>query len=447
MAAQTKSMLEGNPIYLILKFAGPMFIGNIFQQAYNFADSAIVGKYVNSNALAAIGATSSLNFFLISIAFGLTNGAGIIISQCFGGGKYDRMKQAISSMIAVLTILVVILTAVGIICATPFLKLLNVPDNILYDAVAYMRVIFIGLAPMMIYNAASSVMRSLGDSKTPLYMLIISALLNIALDLIFILSFKMGVIGAGVATVISQTASAVLSLIYLYKNRFLMHMDKIPRHLDKSMIKSIIKIGFPSAMQSCLIALGGMCVQSLVNSFGADAIAANTASGKIDSITIQVICSFAASLSVFAGQNMGASRLDRLSLALKQSIIVMLPTCIALAVLIMIFKEDALLIMIDKSENPMAVKIGCDYLSIIGIGYIIAGIMQCYQNLLRGVGDVNVCVVAGIVELGVRVAASYIFVRIWGLTGIWYAVPFSWGCGCLIPIIRYYSGKWKYKTL
>lgn len=447
MAVKTKSMLDGDPINLILKFAGPMLIGNIFQQAYNFADSAIVGRYVNANALASIGATSSINFFLIAVAFGLTNGAGIIIAQCFGGERYERMKQAISSMVAVLVVLIVFLTAIGIIFATPFLRLLNVPDEILPDAAAYMRVIFIGLTPMMTYNVCSAIMRSLGDSKTPLYMLIVSALLNIGLDLVFILVFSMGVIGAGIATVISQIVSAVLCLIYLNRNRFSLHINDLPRRADRAMIKSIIRIGLPSAMQSCLIALGGMCVQGLVNSFGSDAIAANTASSKIDSLTIQVVCSLAASLSVFAGQNMGAGRLDRLSLALKQTLWVMLPVCLTLAILIMVFKEQALQLMISKSENPEAIRIGAEYLSIIGIGYIIAGVMQSYQNLLRGVGDVNVCVVAGIVELSVRVIASYIFVRIWGLTGIWYAVPFSWGCGCLIPIIRYYSGKWKFKSL
>lgn len=213
------------------------------------------------------------------------------------------------------------------------------------------------------------------------------------------------------------------------------------------MIKKIFKTGMPAALQSCMISLGGMSVQSLVNSFGKDAMAAYTAVLKIDSLSIQILISVATALSVYSGQNMGAYKLDRIKQGLYQTLAVMVPVCTALAVVMLVFRYRILTIFLDPETAHNSVNIGASYLSVIGIGYIIAGVMQSYQNLLRGCGDVNVCMAAGIAELGVRVAASYLLVQIFGLTGIWAAVPISWGCGCVIPIARYYSGKWQKKRL
>lgn len=444
---RTTSMISGNPLKLILQFAVPMLIGNIFQQMYNFADSAIVGRYLGGDALAAVGATAQINGFLISLAMGLTNGAGIIIAQCFGAQKYNQLKKSITAMIAVLTVITIAITAAGIIFAVPVLRLLNVPQEILGDSAAYMRIIFVGCFAVIIYNGCAAIMRNLGDSKTPLYMLIISSLLNVGLDLLFVIVFNMGVAGAAAATIIAQLVSAALCVMYLSKFKEQLHIDGLPRRAEKNMIKAIIRTGLPAAMQSSFISLGGMCVQGLINSFGTNAMAAYTASTKIDSITIQIIISIAISLSVFSGQNMGAGNIKRIHEGLRQTLSVMVPVCIVLAILLLIFKRSVISLLLDPASDGAAIDIGCKYLSVIGIGYIIAGIMQSYQNLLRGTGDVNVCVAAGMTELSMRVIASYIFVNIWGLDGIWYAIPFSWGCGCIIPIVRYYSGKWKNKRL
>ncbi len=447
MAKRTTDMVTGTPVKLILYFALPMLIGNIFQQMYNFADSAIVGRYLGGNALAAVGATSQINGFLISLATGLTNGAGIIIAQCFGAKKYGQLKRSVTAMIAVLAVLAIAITAAGTLLSRPILELMRVPDEIIDDSVGYMRIIFIGCSTVIAYNGCAAIMRSLGDSKTPLYMLIISSLLNVGLDLLFVTVFKMGVAGAAAATVISQLVSAVLCLVYLRHYRELMHLDGLPNIPEKNMIRSIIRTGLPAALQSCLISLGGMSVQGLINSFGTEAMAAYTASTKIDSLTIQIIVSIAVSLSVFSGQNMGAGNMKRIKQGLRHTLYVMIPICVVLAVLLLLFRRNVISLLLDPQTDSEAIEIGCKYLSVIGIGYIIAGIMQSYQNLLRGVGDVNVCVAAGLAELSVRVAASYVFVTIWGLDGIWYAVPFSWGCGCIIPVVRYFSGRWVSKRL
>ncbi len=445
--SRTKNMVSGTPLKLIISFALPMLVGNIFQQMYNFADSAIVGRYLGGNALAAVGATSQINMFLIALATGLTNGAGIIIAQCFGAGNHKQLRKAVTAMIAVLSVLTVAITAVGVIFSRPILGLMRVPSEIIDDSAMYMRIIFAGCVTVIAYNGCSAIMRNLGDSKTPLYMLIIASLMNVGLDLLFVLVFRMGVAGAAVATVISQLVSAALCLAYLVRFRRQINIDSLPRRPERRMIRSIIKTGLPAAMQSCFISLGGMSVQGLINSFGTETMAAYTASTKIDSLTIQIIVSIAVSLSVFSGQNMGAGNIKRIHSGLRQTLCIMLPVCIMLAGLLLIFRRNVISLLLDPQSDAAAIEIGCKYLSVIGIGYIIAGIMQSYQNLLRGVGDVNVCVAAGMAELSVRVVASYIFVNFWGIDGVWYAIPFSWGCGCIIPVVRYYSGKWKNKWL
>lgn len=440
-------MTTGTPIRLIIAFALPLLLGNVFQQLYNFIDTAIVGRYVGADALAAVGTTGSVNTFLVSAAMGLTNGAGIITAQCFGAKNYTSMKKTVTAMIYVTGAMCIIVTIAGIFLAKPIMLVLGVPENILPDSVAYMRIIFSLCFGMMIYNACSSVLRNLGNSKTPLIMLIISSLSNIALDLLFVLKFGMGVKGVAYATVFSQILSAVLCFAYIIRRRYELHLDNIPLLPERIMIKKIFKTGMPAALQSCMISLGGMSVQSLVNSFGKDAMAAYTAVLKIDSLSIQILISVATALSVYSGQNMGAYKLDRIKQGLYQTLAVMVPVCTALAVVMLVFRYRILTIFLDPETAHNSVNIGASYLSVIGIGYIIAGVMQSYQNLLRGCGDVNVCMAAGIAELGVRVAASYLLVQIFGLTGIWAAVPISWGCGCVIPIARYYSGKWQKKRL
>ena len=447
MPKQTLSMTEGTPIKLILRFAVPMLIGNIFQQMYNFADSAIVGRYIGGDALAAVGATSQINMFLIAVAYGLTNGAGIIIAQCFGAGKYAQMRKTVTAMAWVLIVLSAAITAAGVCFAYPILRLLKVPESIIADSAGYMRMIFGGCFTIIAYNGFSAVLRSLGNSRTPLYMIIISSIINIGLDLLFVVVFKMGVIGAGLATNIAQLISAALCFVYIIRYRESMQLSGLPKRAEKRVVKGIFRTGLPAAMQSCFISLGGMSVQGLINTFGTAAMAAYTASSKIDSLTIQIIISIAMSLSVFSGQNMGAGKIERIHTGLRQTLALMVPVCAVLAVLLLIFKRSVISILLDPATETEAMEIACKYLSVIGIGYVIAGIMQSYQNLLRGTGDVNVCVAAGMAELTVRVAASYLFVRIFGLDGIWYAIPFSWGCGCIIPVIRYYSGRWKGKGL
>lgn len=445
----TVSMIEGMPIQLIISFALPLLAGNLFQQLYNFADAAIVGRYIGGDALAAVGATSQVNGFLIALVMGITNGAGIIVSQCFGAREYGKMRQALVSMITALLVMVIVITTAGVTLSRPLLTLMNVPSELIDSSVSYMCTIFIGCLPMITYNSCSAVLRNLGNSRVPLYMLIVSSMINVCLDLLFVVKFNMGVVGAGMATVIAQMVSAILCLGYIVRSRHELNFANLPKKAEKDMIALVIKTGLPAGLQSCCINLGGMCVQGLINTFGKDAMAAYTASTKIDSFAIMIIISIAMAVSVFSGQNMGAGKVERIRLGLRQALYLVIPVCVIIAVIMLTAKKYLLSLFLDPADEAKAIEYGCRYLSVIGIGYIIAGIMQCHQQLLRGVGDVNICVAAGMAELTVRVVASYVFVKVFGmgLYGIWYAIPFSWGCGCLIPVMRYRSQKWLTKRL
>ena len=312
-------------------------------------------------------------------------------------------------------------------------------------AVTYLRILFCFTFGSVAYNGISSILRSVGDSKSPLYALIVSALANTLLDILFILVFKLGVAGVAYATILSQILSAVLVLIFLLKKRKEIGLTNLSWRPERQFILQILKTGFPAAFQSCMISLGGMSVQRLINSFGSSVMAAYAAVNRIDSVAIQVIVSIGTALSVFTGQNMGQHQFERIKKALYQTLVVMVAASVIIAFCVVCFRYQLIGLFLDKNASTEAIEVGATYLSIIGIAYVIAGVMQSYQNVIRGAGDVNTCMVAGLTELAGRIVFAYLLSHFLGSTGIWIATPISWGCGCVIPIIRYYSGKWKQK--
>ena len=440
-------MTEGRPLKMILSFSVPMLIGNIFQQIYNFVDAAVVGKFVGAQSLAAVGATSTLMTLAICFMMGMTNGAGIIISQCFGKRSFDEMRKTVTSLIYIGIVLSVITSVVGIIFARPVLRLLSTPESVIDESVRYITIIFAFITAMAAYNASNAVLRSLGDSKTPLYALIISAVLNVGMDLLFVVVFKMGVAGAAAATVIAQMISAVFCITHIIRYRKELNLEGIDRRTDKETIIKIFRTGLPAALESCLIALGTMSVQRLVNSFGEMTMAAYTASTKIDSIAIMPVISIGMSLSVFSGQNMGAGNIERIRQGLYRTLFSLIGICAVLAALIVIFREQLLGLFLDKNTAAEAIEIGSRYLTIVCVAYFVAAVMRSYLNVLRGAGDVNTSAVSGITELAARIVFAYILVRPFGSTGIWIATPIAWASGAVIPVARYYSGKWKDKKL
>lgn len=447
MVHDMKDMTQGNPIKLIIGFAVPMLIGNIFQQIYNVVDTVVVGRYLGEEALAGVGSTGTLTFFLLALVLGLCNGAGLVIAQCFGCKDWKKLQEAVTAMIWVTGILTVIVSVLGITASEFFLRLLSVPDDVIGYSVTYLRILYTFVVGNVIYNGASAILRSTGDSKTPLYALIAASLVNVALDIFFIVVCNMGVAGVAYATIIAQFLSAAITVVFLFKKRKqigLFTLDFLPK---KEAVVLTIKTGFPAAFQSCMISLGGMSVQRLINSYGSEVMAAYVAANRIDSVAIQVIVSIGTALSVFTGQNMGKNQFDRIKEGLYKTLVIMVGASIMIAALVLVFRYQLMALFLDSDASARVISIGVTYLSIIGIAYVIAGIMQSYQNVIRGAGDVNTCMVAGLTELAGRIVFAYLLSALIGVNGIWIATPISWGCGCVIPVIRYYSGKWKTKKL
>ena len=444
---KNKVMTVGSPTGLILGFAVPLLIGGIFQQVYNLVDVMIVGRYLGEKALAGVGSTSNLTFFLLSLVMGLCSGAGIIVAQCYGAENYNAMKRAVTAIIWVAGILSVMVAVVGFLACPFLLRLLSVPADCIQYSITYLRILYCFVLGSVLYNGCSAVLRSFGDSRTPLYALMISSVLNIVLDTVFVVVCHLGVAGVAIATVISQHASGSFCLIYLIRRRQYFHLNDMPLKPDREMVLQIFKTGVPSAFQTCLISVGGMSVQRLINSFGTSVMAAYAAAVKIDNIAIQVIVSLGTALSVFTGQNIGLRQYDRIKAGLRNTLCMTTAASLAIAGMAFVFGRNIMTLFLGRDGSVWTINIGAQYLAIMGIAYVICGIMQSYQNVIRGSGDMNTCMVAGMAELAGRIFFAYLLSSTsLKVTGVWLATPLSWGCGCVVPVIRYYTGKWKTKA-
>lgn len=277
--------------------------------------------------------------------------------------------------------------------------------------------------------------------------MIVASFTNISLNLVFVLVFHMGVAGVAYATVIAQLFSALICIVHIYRHREQLHLSRKYLHSDRSMIRILLRMGVPTALQSSMISLGGMSVQGLVNTFGTTVMAAYTMVLRIDSVTIQIITSIGAAMSVFTGQNIGTGNFERIRDGLRKTLFLMVTSSVVLAMLVLCFRLPILSIFLNPSTDSASIAYGSQYLSIIGIAYMIAGVMNSYLNVIRGSGDVGVTVVTGLSELAGRIIFAYTLTIPFGVWGIWLATPLSWACGCIIPVVRYYSGRWKSKSL
>ena len=440
-------MTTGKPMPLIVGFAVPLLIGGVFQQVYNLIDVMIVGRYLGEQALAGVGSTGSLTFFMLSLVMGLCNVAGILVAQCFGVGNFSDMRRAVTSIIWIAGILTAVVMLIGVFACPFFLRLLSVPEDVIDYSVTYMRILLLFTGGSVAYNGASAVLRSLGDSKTPLTALIIASVINILLDLLLIVVIPFKVAGAAIATVIAQHASAGYCLFYLYKKRKEFGLVGILTKPDRDMTVKIFQIGVPTAFQSCLISIGSMSVQRLINSFGTSVMAGYTAAAKIDSIAIQVITSLGSALSVFTSQNIGNRQFKRIREGLHCTLFMSIVSALVIAATAMLCGQQLMRLFLGTDQSQDAVTVGAQYLTVMGIAYLICAVMQSYQNIIRGAGDANTCMIAGFTELAGRITFAYLLAPHLGEMGIWIATPLSWGCGCVVPVFRYYSGKWKNKAL
>lgn len=451
-------MTEGNAAKSIAYFSIPLVLSSVFQQLYNLVDSIIVGNYIGEDALAAVGASYSITMVFMSIAIGSGIGCAVVIAQYYGAKMIYKMKTSIYTSIIAISILSVFLGCIGWLISDFLLEIMKTPANIFDDALKYLKIYFLGLTFMFLYNIITSIFNALGESKIPLYFLIFSSFLNILLDLIFVVKLNYGVVGVAVATLIAQGISAFLSTAYLFLNlkkfREKININNGDNNDTKdiglfnfSIFKNMSKIAIPSIFQQSFVYISIFLVQIVVNTFGSSIIAGYTIASKIDSITMIPLASFGNAVGTFTAQNIGAKKINRVKEGLKSSLIMIALTSLAIFSVLFILGKDIIDLFLDENNSKDAIDFAIKYLRIVSAFYIVKGFMNAYCGVLKGAGDIGVFVLATMMNFLIRLILVYVFSNSIGESIVYYAVPIGWVIGFLIGYIRYKSGRWKLKSI
>ena len=429
-------MTTGNPMKIIFGFTLPIFIGNVFQQFYNIADSIIAGQFLGVRALAAIGSTGSLMFFVTGWLNGLSSGFAILVSQWFGAKEYERMRHYVAMSIYLSAGWAVLMTIGLGIANEPILRLMNYKDSIMPDVKAYMGIIYAGLIITGAYNALAAFLRALGDSKSPLYFLIISAVINVILDVVFIVVFGMGVEGCGYATVIAQGISAVCCLIYIVKRFPILHLERKDFEICWDSFGRLLKLGIPMGLQFSITAIGTIIVQGAVNIYGPVHMAGFSAAGKIQNIFATVFTAFGATIATYVGQNRGAGKMDRVKQGVRYTQMMVLGWSVFVMFLMFFFGKYLTYLFVDPSEQDV-VNVSVTYFRTVFWAYPFLGSIFLYRNTLQGMGYGLVPMLGGVFELVARTGIVVLIAGHTSFAGVCMADPTAW-IAALIPLIPYY---------
>ena len=440
----TNDMTTGNPVKLILLFSIPLLIGNIFQQFYSMVDTIIVGRFVGVEALAAVGTTSSMVFLVNGFVMGLTSGFAVLISQKYGAKDEAGVKKAVASSITLSIIATIIVTFISVISAKPLLALMNTPSNIMKDASTYIIILYAGNVAIIFYNMMAAILRALGDSKTPLYFLIVSSVLNIILDLVLIINFKMGVAGAAYATVISQGVSALLCVIYTYKKYKILRLKKEDFKVKKKYYRKHLKIGIPMALQFSITAIGIMTVQSAINIFGYTVIASYAAASKVLQLVMQPATTLGVTMATYCGQNIGAKRYDRIKLGVKKCVQISIITSL-ISAMVLIFLGKYFVMMFVSNPDAEILSYAQQVLNISAIFFIPLGLIFVYRNALQGIGDSFIPMMAGVYELVARAVVAFTLPKVLEFMGICLADPVAWFAAVIPLAYTYYKREKSFK--
>lgn len=441
-------MVHGSILKGILLFSLPIFLGSIFQQLYNMVDSIIVGKYVSANALAAVGSTATITMMLVGIMTGFPTGASVVAAQFAGAGETGKIKRTISTSFYFLIGLAAILTVAGQLLAPLIMRLVNVPDEVMADALAYFRIYVGGMLFMALYNFFSAFLRALGDSVTPLIFLIVSSILNIFGDLFFVLVLHLDVPGVAIATVLAQAISVALCFIYVSRTSPYFQFKKGELVFDRTLLKDILRLGLPSSIQASITSLGMVMVQGLINSYGTISMAAYTAANKMEQLCGQPISGVAMSLSLYVGQNIGAGNRERAKKGLWQSLCVVVGVSAVLSAVIYFTGRSIMHLFVNDTDAEV-IEVGAKFMRIwapLLFGHVFG---QCFVSFLRGAGDSLNSMISMFFDLGVRTIMAYVFALACGLgfMGIAWSIPCGWfGCS-LYALAMYGTGIWKRKAV
>ena len=441
----SNDMTQGSVTKSIIAFTIPLLLGNLLQQTYNIADTLIVGKYIGDDALAAVGATGSITYLFYTLCIGLSIGSGVIVSQYFGAKMYEKLRLTIFNSALVTTAFGVVISVFSSIFAKSILKALDVPDSLLGTSSSYMSIACAGTLAIAAYNWINAVMRALGDSKTPLIFLGAACILNIGLDLVFVMVLDFGVKGAAVATVAAQGLSAVMCIIYFFKKNKIARLERTDRRFDSNIAKKCMITGIPIAVQNGLVSVSMVALQSVTNSFGNAVMTAYTVSMRIEQFIQQPFSSLGAADATFTGQNIGAGKSDRAVKGLKQSI--KLSTAFAVIVMGVFFLLSRNLVGFFISGED-SVDIAVKALLMTCCFYIPLGLIHTIRGFLNGCGDTGYAVVNGMSEVITRIGLSLILTRISSVSywGIWITTCATWVVTALVSLLRFKGGKWKLKS-
>ena len=438
-----KDMTSGKPIKLIWNFTIPLLIGNLFQQLYNMADTFIVGRTIGVHALASVGSTGSIIFLILGFANGLTAGLAIPLAQRYGAKDYLGVKRSFYVSILISAVVAILLTILSMVFCRQILEIMQTPAEIIDGAYDYLMVIFAGIFSSMAFNLLSNIFRSIGDAKTPLYFLVIACIMNIILDVVFIAGFGMGVEGAGYATVLSQIFSALACILYIWKKIPILRLNSKDFVAESSDVKEHVRISFPMAFQSSIIAIGAIIIQITLNQLGATAVAAYTAAQKIDQVAILPMMSFGVTMATFVAQNYGAKKYDRIWRGVRDCIKLSLTFAISVGIILNLFSPIFIRAFVGVGHEEV-VELGAIYFITNGTMYSLLSLLFIYRYTLQGVGKTFTPTVAGIMELCMRAFAAVVLSNLYGYTGATMANPLAW-LGSLIPLmIAYYLFKNKF---
>ncbi len=434
-----QSMTEGSPTRLLVFFALPLMLGNVFQQLYTVVDTAVVGQVVGVGALASLGAADSPNWGVLGMIQGLTQGFSILMAQRFGARDYEKLSKTVGGSVTLSVIFALFLAAASQLWTVPLLRLLNTPEDVLPGAVLYLRIVYGGIPAIMAYNLLAAILRALGDAKTPLYAIVVAALMNVGLDLLFVMGFGWGIAGAAIATVISQVASAVYCFVNV-RNIQAVRFGREDLRPDRRLTFSLLRLGFPTALQNAIIAVGSMVVQSVINGFGMLFLAGFTATNKLYGVLEIAATSYGFAVTSYVGQNLGAGFIGRIKKGMRSAVVVAMATAAVIGAAMLLFGRLILGLFIsgDPAEVEATMEIAFHYLSIMAVCLPILYLLYIYRSGLMGLGDTVVPMISGAAEMVVRIGVVILLPLLFGREAVYYAEVGAWTAAALILACAYY---------
>ena len=434
-------LTQGKVSKTILLFVFPLLIGNLLQQTYNLADSVIVGHFLGKEALAAVSASFFIYYVIISLVIGIGSGISVVISHFYGAKLYPQVQSAFSSILLFSLVIGLFLSVAGVFFSESFFRLVGTPEEVIPEAVRYFRIYVAGTFIFITFNSLLSVFRGMGDSTRPMILIIITALLNVVLDILFIIVFRWGIESVAMATLIAQTTGVVVSLVSLNKRHPILSLKRKDLRFERSVFVRSVKIGFPTSIQHCSLAIGLLVLLGVVNQFGTDTLTAYGSAGKIDALITQVIITLSSAMAAFGGQNMGAGAMSRVHQGVRFTMLINALFWLLIFSMIIIFGREMMMIF---TSDTTVIAIGKDYLLIVVSAFILYGMTNIMNGAMRGAGDTFFAMVTGIVSFWlIRLPLAYYLSEQMGYHGIWWAINISIILGFLATWLYYLSGRWK----